>query len=241
MEQVFEQVNSFLQRNEHTRQRSLRIRTYRVIPLTHTSGIIEFVNNTVALMDVLQPLHVRYYPEDLSLQTARTIMRDSQNKSVELRISEYRKITNRVHPVLKFFFLERFKDPHAWIQSKSAYTRGTAAISVVGSVLGLGDRHLNNILMDESTGEPVHIDLGVAFDQGRVLSVPETVPFRLTRDLLDGMGINGAEGIYRRCCGFTLSVLRDEVDNIMSILEVLKFDPLYSWYALSFQRYMNFL
>ncbi len=37
----------------------------------------------------------------------------------------------------------------------------------------------------------VHIDLGVAFEQGRFLNTPELVPFRLTRDVVDGMGATG--------------------------------------------------
>ena len=37
------------------------------------------------------------------------------------------------------------------------------------------------------TAELVHIDLGVAFEQGKLLPTPELVPFRLTRDMVDGM------------------------------------------------------
>ena len=37
----------------------------------------------------------------------------------------------------------------------------------------------------------VHIDLGIAFEQGRFLNTPELVPFRLTRDIVDGMGAAG--------------------------------------------------
>lgn len=40
--------------------------------------------------------------------------------------------------------------------------------------------------------------LGVAFEQGKVLPTPETVPFRLSRDIVDGMGITGVEGVFRR-------------------------------------------
>ncbi len=60
-----------------------------------------------------------------------------------------------------------------------------------GYIIGLGDRHLNNILMDTCSAEVVHIDLGVAFEQGRFLNTPELVPFRLTQNLVDGMGVTG--------------------------------------------------
>ncbi len=43
-----------------------------------------------------------------------------------------------------------------------------------------------------------HFILGIAFEQGKVLPTPETVPFRLTRDIVDGMGISGVEGVFRR-------------------------------------------
>jgi ataxia telangiectasia mutated family protein len=40
--------------------------------------------------------------------------------------------------------------------------------------------------------------IGIAFEQGHILPTPETVPFRLTRDMEDGMGVSGIEGIFRR-------------------------------------------
>lgn len=45
----------------------------------------------------------------------------------------------------------------------------------VGYIVGLGDRHSMNILIDEDTTEVVHIDLGVAFEQGLMLKTPERV------------------------------------------------------------------
>lgn len=61
------------------------------------------------------------------------------------------------------------------------------------------------------------------------LPVPEVVPFRLTRDIVDGMGITETEGVFRRCCEFTLDAMRKETYSIMTILDVLRYDPLYSW------------
>ena len=61
---------------------------------------------------------------------------------------------------------------------------------------------------------------GVAFEQGKFLPIPETVPFRLTRDLVDGMGLTGVEGVYRRCCEKTLEVMRTSQESLTSIAEV---------------------
>lgn len=75
----------------------------------------------------------------------------------------------------------------------------------------------------------VHIDLGVAFEQGKTLRTPELVPFRLTRDLEDAMGVSGVEGVFRRCCEETLRVLRNHRESLITILEVFLHDPLYRW------------
>ena len=73
----------------------------------------------------------------------------------------------------------------------------------MGHIVGLGDRHVQTILVDKATSEMIHIDLGVAFDQGQLLHIPEKVPFRLTRDL----GISGTEGVLRRSCEHVMRVL----------------------------------
>jgi ataxia telangiectasia mutated family protein len=77
----------------------------------------------------------------------------------------YQEVCQHFKPVLRFFFLEHFKDPDSWLSRKISYSRSVAASSMIGHVLGLGDRHGQNILLDKQTGEVVHIDLGVAFEQ----------------------------------------------------------------------------
>ncbi|KAJ5678082.1 uncharacterized protein N7477_003715 [Penicillium maclennaniae] len=222
MEQVFEQVSSLLKDHQPTRQRKLGIRTYKVLPLTLNAGIIEFVPNTIPLHDYLMPAHQRYFPKDMKPNACRKHIADVQTRSFEQRVRTYRQVTEHFHPVMRYFFMEKFNNPDDWFSKRLSYTRSTAAISILGHVLGLGDRHGHNILLDERTGEVVHIDLGVAFEQGRILPIPEVVPFRLTRDLVDGFGITKTEGVFRRCCEFTLEALRQESYSIMTILDKMQ-------------------
>jgi phosphatidylinositol kinase/protein kinase (PI-3 family) len=58
----------------------------------------------------------------------------------------------------------------------------------------LGDRHCENIQICQKTAEVVHIDLNMIFLKGRLLKVPEIVPFRLTRNIIDGLGPAECDG-----------------------------------------------
>ena len=200
-----------------------------MLPLSATSGIIEIVPNSMPLADYLTQAHERYNPSDLKWEKARQIIRAAQEKSKDERIATYRGVAEKYSPVLRYFFFEGFAEPDQWFAKRLAYARSTAAISILGHVLGLGDRHCHNILLDEQSGEVIHIDLGVAFEAGRVLPVPEVVPFRLTRDIVDGLGASGVEGVFRRCSEAVLDALRQDKAAIMTRLDVLRYDPLYSW------------
>jgi phosphatidylinositol kinase/protein kinase (PI-3 family) len=46
-------------------------------------------------------------------------------------------------------------------------------MSIIGHIVGLGDRHLDNILLDSSTGGVVHVDFNCVFLKGVNLKVPE--------------------------------------------------------------------
>jgi len=77
----------------------------------------------------------------------------------------FRSLRERFRPVMRHFFTEKHKMPMSWFAMRLNYTRSVATTSIVGHILGLGDRHTSNILLESSTGEVVHIDLGIAFEQ----------------------------------------------------------------------------
>jgi len=95
--------------------------------------------------------------------------------------------------------------------------------------LGLGDRHCENIMMDDITGDTVHCDFNCLFERGKSFDIPETVPFRLTPNMVDGLGVTGVEGVFRISCEVTMRLLRSNGDCLMSILEAFIHDPLVEW------------
>lgn len=93
-------------------------------------------------------------------------------KDVEkIMMKKFLAIRERFHPVMRHFFTEAHKVPMAWFEMRLKYARSVATTSIVGHVVGLGDRHISNILIDRVSGELIHIDLGIAFDQASMLNI----------------------------------------------------------------------
>ena len=104
-----------------------------------------------------------------------------------------------------------------WLESTSSQqwwnivqniTRSFAVMSVIGYIIGLGDRHLDNVLIDLSSGQVVHIDYNISFEKGKNLRIPERVPCRLTQNIVSVFGVSGVDGLFRQSCEHTLKVLR---------------------------------
>lgn len=58
---------------------------------------------------------------------------------------------------------------------------------------------------------------------------PEKIPFRLTRMLIKAMEVTGIEGTYRCTCESVMSVLRNNKDSLLAVLEAFVYDPLLNW------------
>ncbi|KAM9318497.1 serine-protein kinase ATM [Pholidichthys leucotaenia] len=233
MQQVFGMCSMLLQRNTDTRKRKLNIRRYKVVPFSQRSGVLEWCSGTMPigefLVDPNKGAHKRFRPQDWTSLACRKKMMEAQRHGFDEKLLVYNEVCKKFRPVFRYFCMERFLDPAVWMEKRLAYTRSVATSSIVGYIVGLGDRHIQNILIDEKTAELVHIDLGVAFEQGKILPTPETVPFRLSRDIVDGMGITGVEGVFRRCCEKTMEVMRSSQEALLTIVEVLLYDPLFDW------------
>ncbi|XP_066915687.1 serine/threonine-protein kinase mTOR-like [Clytia hemisphaerica] len=117
-----------------------------------------------------------------------------------------------------------------WYDRRLNYTRSLAVMSMVGYVLGLGDRHPSNLMLDRMSGKILHIDFGDCFEVAMTREkFPEKVPFRLTRMLTNAMEVTGIDGNYRMTCESVMRVLRESKDSLMAVLEAFVYDPLLNW------------
>eukprot|EP00960_Hanusia_phi_P041896 755206-Hanusia_phi.AAC.3 len=244
--QLFSVVNVLLKKDSACRERNLQIRKYKVIPLTSEIGLIEFVDEAKSLRDILvleraSSLHARFDPPNYNFSRSKSMLSciqdqmkanyykaksDTERKEVvsnmtsELRTT-FARICDNVQPVFRYHFLETSNSASDYYNKRLIYTKSVASSSMVGYIVGLGDRHLSNILM-YADGHILHIDLGQVFDYARSLRLlAETVPFRLTRDMVDGMGLLGVEGSFLRCCTESLRVMRENKHAILSVIDIL--------------------
>eukprot|EP00062_Callorhinchus_milii_P009126 gi/632952733/ref/XP_007892012.1/ PREDICTED: serine/threonine-protein kinase SMG1 [Callorhinchus milii] len=121
--------------------------------------------------------------------------------------------------------------PDEWWGVTQSYARSTAVMSMVGYIIGLGDRHLDNVLIDMTTGEVVHIDYNVCFEKGKSLRVPEKVPFRMTQNIETALGVTGVEGLFRLSCEQVVQIMRRGRETLLTLLEAFVYDPLVDWTA----------
>lgn len=167
----------------------------------------------------------RYYPGEWSSAFCRMYLEENDDKE-----TAFKEICRRHSPCFRYFFMEKFGHcMEQWFASKSRYTLSVAVNSIVGHVLGIGDRHGSNILVHQRTGEIVQIDFGIVFEQGRLLRTPERVPFRLTQNVVDGFGPTGVEGAFTKASETTMRVLKHNSNALLTILTSIAADPLYRW------------
>lgn len=218
-------VNRLLQRDAEGRRRNLRLRTYAVVCLNEECGLIEWVPRTQCLRNCITESQklagvAPRLPIFREVRARVEALQTDYGHDIALMAKEYKEaVVNLYPPTLHHWFVAQYAEPTAWFEARTAFTRSTAVWSAVGHVIGLGDRHGENILVDTGGGELVHVDFDCLFDKGLTLAKPEVVPFRLTPNMVDAMGVTGYEGIFRRVMEVTLVVLREHRQTLSSVLE----------------------
>lgn len=235
-------VNTLLEKHGAIQQRDCSIQTYSVTPLSESAGLVGWVSDCNTMYQ-----YVSAYRQDddhwLTLER-RTIYAHAPQLSINtgqlswpssLRRIQMLELLEEAHAVttgndLAHVLWMRAPSAETWLDRRTTYVCSLATMSMVGHVMGLGDRHPSNILFHAYSGRVVHIDFGDCFEVAHLRKVdPENVPFRLTRMIIKVLEVGGIHGLFRHSCITTMNILRKERSSIIALLEAFVHDPLVTW------------
>ena len=237
--QLFGLINALFNKTYnagHGHKEPLHVQQYVVMPLSNNSGLIGWLKccSTIHQLIVNHRSHSGILV-DIERRFTEAIACDYHKSPFMYKLGDFKYVLNRTYNRdLANVFLVTSGDVSIWLMRRTRYARSLAVTSVVGYVLGLGDRHLSNILVSDKSGEVIHIDFGDCFEVAmKRKRFPEKIPFRLTKLLVNAMEVSGVEGSYRLTCNHTMRVLRNDFHSLMAMLEAFVHDPLVDWKLLS--------
>lgn len=233
--QVFGLVNKlFAKSDQKGLLEGVGMKTYSVIALSANAGVIEWVPDCDTMHALVKEYRevrkiVANIEQRVMLRCAPEPERLTLLQKVDL--FEYMLQSTGGADLARVLWLKS-RNSEMWLDRRTMYAKSLATTSMTGYLLGLGDRHPSNLMIERSSGKVMHIDFGDCFEVAmKREKYPEKVPFRLTRMLVDALEPCGVEGYFRHTAVATLEVLRQKnaKESLMSMMEAFVYDPLIRW------------
>jgi serine/threonine-protein kinase ATR len=217
-------IDRALRRDVEASKRKLYVKTYAVTTLNDEHGVLEWVDGLKPLRDIIigQLAKVGIRPNFGEVKQTLDRACAEGPRAHDVFVKE---LLPSIPPVLYKWFMESFPEPDLWFNARLRYTRSCAVMSIVGNALGLGDRHGENISLEQGAGGVFHVDFNCLFQKGLTFDKPETVPFRLTHNMVDAFGAHGYDGPFRKAAEITQRTLKQTEDTLMTIMEAFVHDP----------------
>ncbi|CRK91834.1 CLUMA_CG005456, isoform A [Clunio marinus] len=228
----------------------LKIQTYEVVPINSTCGMISVVEDATTMADFLNKTTSNFLQKSL-YDFIPEIRNEYKNFLIgnENFTTFSNAYTNALLRRGKGAMAEEFASFEALLPQdiirrslmESAFSMETyyilrqnfitsmTAMNVAHWLLGIGDRHMNNILIDMKTGKLIGIDFGVAFGAATTLSIPELVPFRLTSHFVNVVEPLGVNGMIRKNMNHVMRCFRHFSQTILICLEMFVREPTLDW------------
>jgi len=230
--QLFDLVNTILANDNETYKKKLFINTYSVFPLSHNAGIIGWVKNCDTLHQLIKDERAisNTIPSVEHRKVYKLFPRFESGNFLN-KVEVFKEALLETHgKELNTIIYKKSKNCETWLNRRTNYSRSLAVMSIVGYILGLGDRHPSNLMMSRKTGKIIHIDFGDCFEVAMKRDkFPEKVPFRLTRMLIKALEVSGIEGTFRLISIKIMELLRNNKDSLLAILSSFIHDPLISF------------
>ncbi|MCD7451119.1 hypothetical protein HAX54_009731 [Datura stramonium] len=147
--QLFGLVNTLLENSRKTAEKDSSIQRYDVIPLSHNCGLIEWVPNCDTLHHLICEYRdarkiTRHQERNLILDFAPDY--DNLPLIAKVEVFEYALQNTEGNDLSRVLWLKS-RTSEIWLDRRTNYTRSLAVMSMVGYILGLGDRHLSNLML----------------------------------------------------------------------------------------------
>ncbi len=162
--QFFSLANSLLSKRIETK--ALNIETYPIIPLSPSSGLIGFVPHSDTIHQLITDYRLSVnIPLDIEFQLLYEHVEKSWSNyhilTTMQKVHVFRHICKKTsgQELARVMWI-RAGSSERWLDNRAIFTNSFAVMSIVGYILGLGDRHPNNIVIDRVTGKLIHIDFG---------------------------------------------------------------------------------
>uniref|UniRef100_A0A8C3Q098 DNA-dependent protein kinase catalytic subunit n=1 Tax=Chrysolophus pictus TaxID=9089 RepID=A0A8C3Q098_CHRPC len=239
IEQLFDVMNIVLSRDAACSQRNMQLKTYQVIPMTTRLGLIKWLENTCTLKEFLrnsmtEEEDTNYnsrkgpraaYSDWLSKMGGKCAFNDCLLGNRSLICMQ------QVTSVLpRRAFVKMSTSPEAFLALRSHFASSHALMCISHWILGIGDRHLSNFMINKETGGMVGIDFGHAFGSAtQFLPVPELMPFRLTRQFVNLMMPVKEWGLMYSVMVHALRAYRADPDLLISTMDVFVKEPSLDW------------
>lgn len=248
IEQLFDAMNVCLQRDPKCAKRMFNIRTYQVVPMTTRVGVLEWVSGTIPLKAVIDT-QAKKADQDLrepASEYSQWIIKNSGLKEDSMLPTHFLGVLSTCHEKVVVKAFDKIQNilnkdllikavaalcctPESFLVLRSKFARSFSVFSICSYILGIGDRHLENFLLDQTDGTLVGIDFGASFGQGVLLHVPELMPFRFTKQFQNLLAPLDTAGLLRQDMSYTLAALRDQSQTLLTIMEVFVKEPQMDW------------
>ncbi|KAM3580927.1 hypothetical protein VKS41_006986 [Umbelopsis sp. WA50703] len=248
IQQLFSVMNGIIHKNEFCSRQGIHLTTYKVIPMTSSIGVIEWLDNTKPIRACLEETPVRKNQMVRLQEAYRSWVANFKGETMGYRnlmqapretvVKQFNMFTSTMpNSVLRDSIFTLAASPEAFLTIRQDFAYSLAAICICGYILGIGDRHLENFLLDRKSGRLISIDFGHAFGSStELLPVPEIVPFRLTRQLSGFLEPVGIAGILRVPMINVLEALRNDKNLILNVMDIFVKEPLLDWKKIAIKR-----
>jgi len=221
--EIIDEINNIFRIKHYDINDSMSLKRYLIVPIAPTIILGEWLSNSISLSTIIE----EQSKKDLIYQKENNTIIKLDNDHHAYIISGSIINLHEKFNILYNYYQYNFFDPNLWYKAKKKYIISTAIWSMTSFLVGLGDRHLGNIMANKENGEIIHIDFGYVALKGLSLGVPEIVDFRFTINVRKNLGLFEENGLFNYICVKTLKTFKEYYKTLSARIEYYQFDPLF--------------